>query len=129
MYRETTENLWSRRALLQGAGLGMLAASGLTSFQPGVPQAWGAGERTRFVSTWNAPDIMDPHVKYDVGAAAFHGLKSPSPCPLPAGEGDTRPTLFVGVTCYEPSSRPQRHWAWAPGAPSSGTCCRAFCHR
>src|SRR2546429_385866 len=72
MYPETTENLWSRRAFLQGAGLGMLAASGLPAFHPHVPQAWAAGERTRFVSTWNAPDIMDPHVKYDVGAAAFN---------------------------------------------------------
>lgn len=69
---ERTESLWARRAFLQGAGLGMLTASGLTSFRPGVPQAWAAGERTRFVLTWNSPDIMDPHVKYDVGAAAFN---------------------------------------------------------
>ena len=72
MYPETTESLWPRRALLKGAGLGLLAASGLPFCQPDVPHAWAAGERTRFVATWNSPDIMDPHVKYDVGAAAFN---------------------------------------------------------
>ncbi|MGE3536697.1 MAG: ABC transporter substrate-binding protein [Candidatus Tectimicrobiota bacterium] len=60
----------ARRTLLTGAGLGTLAlASGLV---PWSPQSWAAGERSRFVSTWNAPDILDPHVKYDVGAAAFN---------------------------------------------------------
>ena len=63
---------WQRRTFLKGAGLGVLAASGLTALQPLCPQSWAAGERTRFVSTWNAPDILDPHVKYDVGAAAFN---------------------------------------------------------
>jgi len=63
---------WQRRTFLKGAGLGVLAASGLTALQPLGPQSWAAGERTRFVFTWNAPDILDPHVKYDVGAAAFN---------------------------------------------------------
>src|SRR5262245_44197671 len=63
---------WQRRTFLKGTGLGVLAASGLTALQPLCPQSWAAGERTRFVSTWNAPDILDPHVKYDVGAAAFN---------------------------------------------------------
>ena len=63
---------WHRRTFLKGAGLGVLAASGLTALQPLGPESWAAGERTRFVSTWNAPDILDPHVKYDVGAAAFN---------------------------------------------------------
>src|SRR5215510_11044561 len=63
---------WQRRTFLKGAGLGVLAASGLTALPPLCPQSWAAGERTRFVSTWNAPDILDPHVKYDVGAAAFN---------------------------------------------------------
>jgi len=63
---------WHRRTFLKGAGLGVLAASGLTALQPLGPESWAAGERIRFVSTWNAPDILDPHVKYDVGAAAFN---------------------------------------------------------
>src|SRR5262245_54348462 len=63
---------WHRRTFLKGAGLGVLAASGLTALQPLSQQAWAAGGQTRFVSTWNAPDILDPHVKYDVGAAAFN---------------------------------------------------------
>jgi hypothetical protein len=48
---------WHRRMFLKGTGLGMLAASGLTALQPLGPESWAAGERTRFVSTWNAPDI------------------------------------------------------------------------
>ena len=63
---------WSRRTFLKGAGFGVLATSGLTVLQPLRMQSWAAGERTRFISTWNAPDILDPHVKYDVGAAAFN---------------------------------------------------------
>jgi len=63
---------WQRRTFLKGSWLGVLAASGLTALQPLCLQSRAAGERTRFVSTWNAPDILDPHVKYDVGAAAFN---------------------------------------------------------
>ena len=72
MEPEITGSQWPRRAFLQTAGLGLLAASGLTSFPWSSPHAWAASARTRFVSTWNAPDILDPHVKYDVGAAAFN---------------------------------------------------------
>jgi peptide/nickel transport system substrate-binding protein len=72
MEPETTGSQWPRRAFLQTAGLGLLAASGLTGFPWSGPHAWAASVPTRFVSTWNAPDIMDPHVKYDVGAAAFN---------------------------------------------------------
>lgn len=63
---------WNRRTFLTGAGLSMLATAGLTALQPLRTQSWAAGERTRFVCTWNSPDILDPHVKYDVGAAAFN---------------------------------------------------------
>ena len=69
---ETTGSRWPRRALLKTAGFGVLAASGLTSVLSRRPHAWAANEPARFVSTWNSPDIMDPHVKYDVGAAAFN---------------------------------------------------------
>ena len=34
--------------------------------------SWGAGSATKLVSTWNAFDVLDPHVKYDVPAAAFN---------------------------------------------------------
>ncbi len=62
--------LWARRTLLKSAGTGTLALAGLTALPQ--PHGWAAGEQTRFVATWNAPDIIDPHVKYDVGAAAFN---------------------------------------------------------
>lgn len=63
--------LWDRRTLLKSASAGTLALAGLTALPQA--QAWAAGDnKTRFVGTWNAPDIIDPHVKYDVGAAAFN---------------------------------------------------------
>ena len=39
---------------------------------PLLRRAWGAGPATRLVSTWNAFDVLDPHVKYGVSAAAFN---------------------------------------------------------
>src|SRR5258706_16028883 len=62
---------WTRRMFLVGAGIGTLAAAGLPSLQPGIPHAQAAGERTKFVATWNASDILDPHVKYDGSTTAF----------------------------------------------------------
>lgn len=70
MDAQHTPPLWDRRTLLKGASVGTLALAGLTALPQ--PQGWAAGEQTRFVATWNAPDILDPHVKYDVGAAAFN---------------------------------------------------------
>lgn len=70
MTREDTTRLLHRRTLLKQAGLGTLALAGLTA--TGIQPVRAAGERIRFVSTWNAPDILDPHVKYDVSAAAFN---------------------------------------------------------
>ena len=62
----------NRRSFLQGAGVGALAVSGLASPMPLLRRAWGAEPATRLVSTWNAFDVLDPHVKYGVSAAAFN---------------------------------------------------------
>lgn len=70
MNKEDTTGLVRRRTLLSHAWVGTLALAGMSVTER--QHAWAVGERTRFVSTWNAPDILDPHVKYDVGAAAFN---------------------------------------------------------
>ena len=62
---------WQRRAFLKGTGFGMLAAAGLTALPPLRTPSWAAGERTKFVATWTAADILDPHVKYDGSTTAF----------------------------------------------------------
>jgi peptide/nickel transport system substrate-binding protein len=65
------DTLWTRRMFLVGAGAGALAVAGLPSLQLGVPHARAAGERTKFVATWNTSDILDPHVKYDGSTTVF----------------------------------------------------------
>lgn len=70
MARKDRTPIVPRRTLLKGLGLGTLALAG--GMTPWVQPAGAAGERRRFVATWNAPDILDPHVKYDVSAAAFN---------------------------------------------------------
>ena len=62
---------WTRRTFLLGAGVGTLAAAGLSWVRPGMALAQAPGARTRFVATWNAADILDPHVKYDGSTTAF----------------------------------------------------------
>ena len=62
----------NRRSFLKGAGVGALAVTGLASPMPVLRRAWGAERATRLVSTWNAFDVLDPHVKYGVSAAAFN---------------------------------------------------------
>ena len=65
-------NTWNRRAFLKGVGLGALAISGLPSGRRLMPQAWAAGGQSKFVYAWGTFDTLDPHVKYDVPAAAFN---------------------------------------------------------
>ena len=36
-----------------------------------VAVPWGTGPTTKLVSTWNVFDVLDPHVKSGVSAAAF----------------------------------------------------------
>ena len=116
---------WQRRTFLKGAGLGVLAASGLSALQPLGPQSWAAGERTRFVSTWNAPVFRWRGCQQDVSTAsaghrphlACHDVST-----APAGSSPTprlprqlvcspRPTLRLACHArpvLRPGERPQR---------------------
>jgi peptide/nickel transport system substrate-binding protein len=72
MKRRVDMPWWNRRSFLKGVGAGALAIAGLTFPTPGLRRSWAAGDTTKLVSTWNAFDVLDPHVKYDVPAAAFN---------------------------------------------------------
>jgi peptide/nickel transport system substrate-binding protein len=61
----------NRRAFLRGLGASALAMVGLASPIP-LRRALAAGVTAKLVSTWSAFDVLDPHVKYDVSAAAFN---------------------------------------------------------
>jgi peptide/nickel transport system substrate-binding protein len=61
-----------RRSFLKSLGAGVLAVAGVTSPTPLLHDSGAAANTTKLVSTWNAFDILDPHVKYDVPAAAFN---------------------------------------------------------
>ena len=61
----------NRRAFLRGLGASALAMVGLASPTP-LRRALAAGVTAKLVSTWSAFDVLDPHVKYDVSAAAFN---------------------------------------------------------
>src|SRR5687767_9290117 len=63
---------WDRRSFLKGLGAGALAVAGVASPTPLLHDSWAAAKTTKLVSTWNAFDILDPHVKYDVPAAAIN---------------------------------------------------------
>jgi peptide/nickel transport system substrate-binding protein len=62
----------NRRSFLKGVGARALAVAGVGSPTPLLRRSWGARPTTKLVSTWNAFDVLDPHVKYDVSAAAFN---------------------------------------------------------
>jgi peptide/nickel transport system substrate-binding protein len=62
----------NRRSFLKGVGAGALAVAGVGFPTPLLRRSWAAGPTTKLVSTWNAFDVLDPHVKYDVSAAAFN---------------------------------------------------------
>jgi peptide/nickel transport system substrate-binding protein len=63
---------WNRRSFLKGLGVGALVTAGVSSTHPLLRRSWAAAQTTKLVSTWNAFDVLDPHVKYDVPAAAFN---------------------------------------------------------
>ena len=62
----------NRRSFLANLGASALALVGLASPSPLLRRSWAAGTTAKLVSTWNAFDVLDPHVKYDVSAAAFN---------------------------------------------------------
>jgi hypothetical protein len=70
MKLQTSMAYVNRRSFLKGVGAGALAVAGVGSPTPLLRRSWAAGPTTKFVSTWNAFDVLDPHVKYDVSAAA-----------------------------------------------------------
>ena len=72
MTQATPLHGWNRRSFLANLGAGALALVGLASPSPLLRRSWAAGTTTKLVSTWNAFDVLDPHVKYDVPAAAFN---------------------------------------------------------
>ena len=57
---ETTGSRWPRRALLKTAGLGVLAASGLTSVLSRRPHAWAANERCTVCVNLEFPGYHGP---------------------------------------------------------------------
>ena len=71
MKRALNQCVWTRHAFLKGLGGTTLAITGLPSPTPRLRRAWAMEQKSKFVATWNAFDILDPHVKYDVSAAAF----------------------------------------------------------
>src|SRR5688500_1419830 len=72
MARQAHTACSNRRSFLKGISAGALTIAGLASPTPLLQRSWGAGVPAKLVSTWNAFDILDPHVKYDVPAAAFN---------------------------------------------------------
>jgi ABC-type transport system substrate-binding protein len=62
----------TRRSFLKGMGLSALATVGLASPTPLLRRSSAACATAKLVSTWAAFDVLDPHIKYDVPAAAFN---------------------------------------------------------
>jgi peptide/nickel transport system substrate-binding protein len=71
MCPEASQPVWSRRAFLSHTGFGGLAAASLTALNAS-PTVGAMEKSTKFVTTWNAFDTIDPHVKQDVSAAAIN---------------------------------------------------------